>query len=44
MCSDIHHIGQRDILNSLLHFARQRESEAVDLARQNGIELVLEND
>ncbi|KAH9482517.1 Ribosomal lysine N-methyltransferase set10 [Psilocybe cubensis] len=35
--------GQRDILRSLMTFATQREHDAVEIARQQGIDLVLED-
>ncbi len=41
---DIVYLGQRDIMTSLLDFAREREEDAVEMARQQGVDLVLEDE
>lgn len=36
--------GQRDILETALQYVEGKRQEAVDLARENGVEIVLEDD
>lgn len=37
-------VGQRDILESLIAFARHKEHLAIEEAREQGVELVIEDD
>jgi len=43
MFTDLRLVGQQEILNSLLEFARIRERDAVEIARAQGIDVVLED-
>jgi hypothetical protein len=36
--------GQTEILKSLLDFARAREKDAVGMARQQGVDLIVQGD
>lgn len=42
--ADVFDQGQRDILTSLITFAKNQEHRAIQLAREAGVEIVFEGD